>query len=558
MPFPAAKHLAIAWPGLLLALLLSAPGYCDTDGRTNPVAAETLTTLANIISLRISLQDDIKDIKARIAQAQSDPERAGLLRDLEKAEADLQTVSRNFESVATGVDASKLRAETVEAFDFQKEIFALLRPAIDEMKEMTAHVRQKADQKEKIAYYEERLPIIRQAIGNLENLAGQGDDPRLNDAVAAVLANWKKQLAFMSSELQAAELQLSKLIASETSITEASQSYLKSFFQKRGLYITEALLVVFVVVLLSRLSLSMLRRYFPGFKARHRSFRVRLVELIHRILTFALIVIGPMIVFYVVEDWVLFSLGLLLLIGAALTVRQTLPRYWHQMQIFLNIGAVREGERLYLDGIPWLVEEINFFCTLNNPVAELSQRLHIEDMVKLKSRPCKSDEPWFPCRKGDWVILNDGVRGKVVGISPELVQLVERGGAKLTYLTGDFLAKSPRNLAVSFRLKEIIGISYTLQREATTTVIASLQDYVMSRLQEEGYGEQLVSLRVEFNRAAESSLEMAVIADFKGEVGDLYNRLRRALQRYCTDACTEYGWEIPFPQLTLHGAPGRS
>ena len=554
MPFRVVKHLAIAWPGLLLALLLSAPGYCDTDGRTNPVAAETLTTLANIISLRISLQDDIKDIKARIAQAQSDPERAGLLRDLEKAEADLQTVSRNFESVATGVDASKLRAETTEAFDFQKEIFALLRPAIDEMKEMTAHVRQKADQKEKIAYYEERLPIIRQAIGNLENLAGQGDDPRLNDAVAAVLANWKKQLAFMSSELQAAELQLSKLIASETSITEASQSYLKSFFQKRGLYITEALLVVFVVVLLSRLSLSMLRRYFPGFKARHRSFRVRLVELIHRILTFALIVIGPMIVFYVVEDWVLFSLGLLLLIGVALTVRQTLPRYWHQMQIFLNIGAVREGERLYLDGIPWLVEEINFFCTLNNPVADLSQRLHIEDMVKLKSRPCKSDEPWFPCRKGDWVILNDGVRGKVIGISPELVQLVERGGAKLTYPMGDFLAKSPRNLAVSFRLKEIIGISYTLQREATTTVIASLQDYVMSRLQAEGYGEQLVNLRVEFNRAAESSLELAVIADFKGEVGDLYNRLRRALQRYCTDACTEYGWEIPFPQLTLHGA----
>ena len=554
MPFRVVKHLAIAWPGLLLALLLSAPGYCDTDGRTNPVAAETLTTLANIISLRISLQDDIKDIKARIAQAQSDPERAGLLRDLEKAEADLQTVSRNFESVATGVDASKLRAETTEAFDFQKEIFALLRPAIDEMKEMTAHVRQKADQKEKIAYYEERLPIIRQAIGNLENLAGQGDDPRLNDAVAAVLANWKKQLAFMSSELQAAELQLSKLIASETSITEASQSYLKSFFQKRGLYITEALLVVFVVVLLSRLSLSMLRRYFPGFKARHRSFRVRLVELIHRILTFVLIVIGPMIVFYVVEDWVLFSLGLLLLIGVALTVRQTLPRYWHQMQIFLNIGAVREGERLYLDGIPWLVEEINFFCTLNNPVADLSQRLHIEDMVKLKSRPCKSDEPWFPCRKGDWVILNDGVRGKVIGISPELVQLVERGGAKLTYPMGDFLAKSPRNLAVSFRLKEIIGISYALQREATTTVVASLQDYVMSRLQAEGYGEQLVNLRVEFNRAAESSLELAVIADFKGEVGDLYNRLRRALQRYCTDACTEYGWEIPFPQLTLHGA----
>jgi hypothetical protein len=45
-----------------------------------------------------------------------------------------------------------------------------------------------------------------------------------------------------------------------------------------------------------------------------------------------------------------------------------------------------------------------------------------------------------------------------------------------------------------------------------------------------------------------------VIADFKGELGDLYNRLRRAIQRCCVDACSEYGWEIPFPQLTLHGA----
>ncbi|MCP5430404.1 MAG: hypothetical protein H6962_09525 [Chromatiaceae bacterium] len=265
---------------------------------------------------------------------------------------------------------------------------------------MTAHVRQKAEQKEKIAYYEERLPIIRQAIGNLEKLAQQGDDPAMNEAVAAVLANWTRQLAFMSSELQAAELQLSKLVASETSIAEASQSYLKSFFQKRGLYIIEALLVILAVVLLSRLSFSMLQRYFPGFRSRHRSFRVRLVELLHRTVTFVLIVIGPMIVFYLVEDWVLFSLGLLLLIGAVLTLRHTLPKYWHQMQIFLNIGAVREGERLYLDGIPWLVEEINFFCTLSNPVAELSQRLHIQEMAKLKSRPCRSDEPWFPCRKG--------------------------------------------------------------------------------------------------------------------------------------------------------------
>jgi hypothetical protein len=211
-----------------------------------------------------------------------------------------------------------------------------------------------------------------------------------------------------------------------------------------------------------------------------------------------------------------------------------------------------------MDGLPWQVRQINVFCTLVNPVAELTQRVPINELVDMKSRPSRHDEPWFPCKKGDWVILSDGVRGKVIGISPELVQLVERGGAQLTYQTGDFLAKSPRNLATNFRVKEIIGISYKLQSESTGSIPKLLQDYIQRRVEEEGLGDKLLNLRVEFAQANNSSLDLAVIADFKGELGDLYNRLRRAIQRWCVDACTEHGWEIPFPQMTLHGAVGRA
>ncbi len=41
-------------------------------------------------------------------------------------------------------------------------------------------------------------------------------------------------------------------------------------------------------------------------------------------------------------------------------------------------------------------------------------------------------------------------------------------------------------------------------------------------------------------------------ADFKGEMAHVYNRLSRAIQRWCVDACTENKWEIPFPQLAVH------
>ena len=341
------------------------------------------------------------------------------------------------------------------------------------------------------------------------------------------------------------------------SLTQASQSYLKSFFQQRGLYLTVALLVMLAILLLSRLSHKALLRFVPGFRRLHRSFRVRLVELIHRVVTAFLVIIGPMIVFYVVEDWVLFSLSILLLLAIAWTLRQALPRYVQQIQIFLNVGAVREGERLNLDGLPWRVQQINVFCTLVNPVAELTQRLPINDLVDLKSRPSRSDEPWFPCKKGDWVILSDGVYGKVTGISPEMIQLVEQGGAQLSYQTGDFLAKTPRNLATSFRIKEILGISYKHQQDSTSTIPEQLHAYIQRRIEQEKYGDILRNLQVELERANNSSLDLAVLADFSGEAGDLHNRLRRAIQRWCVDACSEYGWEIPFPQMTLHGAVAR-
>jgi hypothetical protein len=317
-------------------------------------------------------------------------------------------------------------------------------------------------------------------------------------------------------------------------------------------------MAVLLIVLLSRLSYNAMQRHLPGFNRKHRSFRIRLLELIHRMVTILLIILGPMIVFYLVEDWVLFSLGILLLLGIAWTLRQALPRYWSQIQLFLNIGAVREGERIQLEGIPWLVEQINVYCSLVNPVANISQRVPIDELVDLKSRPCRPEEPWFPCKRDDWVLLNSGVRGKVIGISHEMVQLVERGGAQVTYQTADFLAASPCNLSTNFRLKETLGISYQLQKESTEAIPQKLQDYIRQRVEEEGYSEQMLNLRVEFALANSSSLDITVIAGFSGELGDLYNRLRRAIQRWCVDACSEYGWEIPFPQMTLSGAVGRA
>ncbi len=513
---------------------------------------DTISTLDSLIKLQQQLKSDIETLGRQLDSAQSEAEKKEIQAQLDKLGTDLKTTNRNLREIAAGADIASLRAGEEAKFDLQEEVFSLLRPALKEMKDMTSHVRLKSDLKDKIAYYREKLPITERAVSNITSLLKNTQDESLQKSLQTMLADWQKQLTFMQSELQSAELQLDKLERSEASLAEASQSYLKSFFQKRGLYLTQALLVVLAILLLSRLSYAAMLRLIPGYRKEHRSFRIRFLDLMHRVVTIVLTIVGPMVVFYVVEDWVLFSLGILLLLGIGLTLRQALPRYWQQIQLFLNVGSVREGERIALDGLPWRVKQINIFSVLENPVAELSQRVRIDELVDLKSRPVKKDEPWFPCVRGDWVLLSDGMRGKVTGISQELVELIERGGAHRTYPTADFLALSPLNLTTNFRVKETIGITYALQKDSVTSIPDILRAHVEKRIADEGYADKLLNLRVEFERANTSSLDIVVIADFDGALADLYNRLRRAIQRWCVEACTENNWEIPFTQVTLH------
>jgi len=512
----------------------------------------TIRTLNSLINLQSELKGDINRLAAELKSVESVSEKRNIQERLDKLDVDLESTTRSLKEIAAGADIGSLRIVEEPKFNFQEELFSLVRPALKEMKDMTRHVRLKTELKDKIAYYQEKLPIAEQAVAHITGLLDENEDPSLEEYLQRVLDDWQKQLTFIQSELQTAELKLEKLEASEASLADASQSYLKSFFQKRGLYLAQAVLVVLFILLLSRLSYRAMEKFIPGYRKEYRSFRLRLLDLMHRIITTILVIIGPMVVFYVVEDWVLFSLGILLLLGIGLTLRQALPRYWQQIQLFLNVGTVREGERIFLDGLPWKVMRINVFSQLENPAAEISQRVRIDDLVDLKSRPVRQGDPWFPCKRGDWVLLGDGTRGKVTGISQELVQLIQRGGAHKTYQTPDFLAQSPLNLSTNFRIKETIGITYNLQQESVTTIPDTLKAHLEKCVEKEGYAGQLINLRVEFEQANTSSLDIVVIADFDGALADLYNRLRRCIQRWCVQACCENDWEIPFTQLTLN------
>lgn len=516
------------------------------------LTTQTLTTLLNFVELQDQLRNELKDLQSSIKSSLSETELKDLKAQISTIEEKIKDTALNLENIAADTDLALLRKTEDEEFNLQKELMALLEPAMTEMKNATSDVRLKAELREKIEFFKEREPIAREALKNISQLNRANGNPKIKEELVKMNRNWSKQLVFIQSELQAKELQLEKILSQENSIENQSESIFKNFFQRRGWTLIQALFSIIGVLIVSQIVQKLITISVKGYRAEHRGVQLRVIDLLHRLITLLLAMLAPMVIFYLEEDWVLFSLGVLLFIALAWTLRHAIPRYWTQFEIYLNVGPVREGERLELNGLPWRVKHINMYSILENPVAELTQRIDINDLVDLRSRPVENDEPWFPCKKGDWVILKDGVRGKIIGLSMELVQIIQRGGTTITYQMSDFLSQSPKNLSKSFRIKETVGIAYQHQKESTTSIVQILELGIKKRAIEEGYEESIQSIKVEFEAAAESSLNLVVIADFKGDVADIYNRLRRSIQRWSVDICTENDWNIPYPQLQIH------
>ena len=511
-----------------------------------------LIMLSSLLELQKSLKKRMEDIRTEMEKTVSVAEKSKLSEKLKKLDHQLAQAKRNFQEIATGVDLSLFSDKKSEPFSWKEELTSLVEPLIKELKSLTDRARQKSRLHEDVEKYRKMLAVARDGQQQLTRLESEASDKELQNKLQGLFPEWKSLENQMSSKLQVAFLQLEQLKEDETSFIESSSQTIKNFFKTRGLYLFIVVLVVGGILIIARLGYNFMVKAIPGFKASYRPFHIRLIDIFFRGFSLLFAILGLILVLYMVEDWVLLSFAILFLLGIIWTIRNTVPKIWDQIRLMLNIGEVREGERIVLYGVPWLVERIYFFSNLKNPDIEEELRLPINELLGKVSRPFKKEEPWFPCRKNDWVILADGTRGKVTSLSHEMVKLVMRGGAHKTYQTDNFLAQSPLNISTNFRIKEFFGLSYDLQNEVTNVILTTLKSFIAEKIEENGYQQSLLNLRVEFMQAGGSSLDIVVIADFNGKEAPLYNRLRRSIQRWCVDCCSANNWEIPFPQLTVH------
>ncbi|NEW61135.1 hypothetical protein GSY74_07560 [Sulfurovum sp. bin170] len=515
----------------------------------------TIYTLLELQKSKIILEDEIKIKTIQEYTSTLDDEKKRLKDEIRQLDKKVNELRRKFEMIAIGIDISLEDSSKTPSNNTVSEDFHLLiKPLIESAKELTKEIRKKAQLQEEIEYYDRVLPKAAQAYENIETLLNSTKNRTLTKELLALQEYWNRQITLLSSNMNASMHQVEMLDKNSISFTESLHESSKSFFQERGLFLLEGFLAFLAVIIVMHTIHIIAIKLFPIFTKANRSFHLRLFDLLYRIFTALLAIIVPMAVFYYEEDWVLFSFGLLILFGIAWTFRRFISKLWQQARLLLNIGSVREDERiLYLD-LPWRVKNINIFTIIENPVSGVSLRIPIEELIGLASRPSLEYEPWFPCKVGDWLLLSNDYYGKVVGISLEFIEFVDVGGGHRSYIVSDFLALSPQNLSTDFRIIDSIGIGYGHQKESTTIIVKQLESFILQKIEKEGYRDGLKKLIVQFSHAGESSLDIAIVANFNGNMAPLYHRLRRSIGRWAVEACSEYGWEIPFKQITIHNS----
>jgi len=523
--------------------------------RTHRDTTAALNTLSAILRSMDAVQNQIKDKDKESQAAQTQNKKIRIENQRNELAAHLDVLRKNFEEIATGVDMEAFAARPREDFEWTKEVQDILGPILHEIKGMTARPREIEKLRSEEAYFKERLPIAENAPQAIQGLMDKTKDQKLQARLAGLRQTWLDRKQELLSRLAVVQYQLDKKLQEKKSLVESAQSLLRGFFKTRGKNLALSFLALVFVLLLLRFFHRIIHKISPIHKSGKHLIYVRLFDVAYEVFTFAGAIGAALLVLYVSGDWVLLALAGILLFGVAWTARHSLPRFWDQVKLLTNFGTVRKDERVMYNGLPWRVGPINLFTYLKNPeLTGGTLRLPLKELQDLRSRPFHPGEPWFPCKKDDWVILADETWGKVITQTPEVVRLLLLGGSRKTYPAPDFLQQNPTNLSTGFRLKLTFGIDYQHQAVSTREIPKALEEMLVSELTRQGHGDVLAELRVEFKEAGASSLDLEILADFSGRAAPDYMRLSRAIPGIAVDACNKYGWVIPFTQITLHTA----
>lgn len=495
-------------------------------------------------------------LMAEIDATTSESQKADLTNRLRAEQERIAQLRGNFREIVGGSESAGYDEVKETERTLQDQFSDLLDPLVGALREPTEDLRHMEQVRKDLSEWLERFAKAERVIARIDGFLSAAQSDLVKSELESAKRLWEGRRSDATGQIEVLRLQLEERERTTPSFWEAVSRMFRNFWSTRGLNLIFALLAAFSGYYLVRKGFELLRKAVPQLR-KEGGMWGRAAGILGVAAAVLVALIAVLAVFFLRGDWLLLTLVIILLVSAAWAGKTALPPYVEQIKMLLNLGSVREGERLIYGGLPWSVTKLGFYTTFENPALEGGTlRIPLKKVMEMISRNPDPHEPWFPTEKDDWTILHDGTYGKVVRQTPEQVVVLKLGGSRKTYPTEEFLEQLPENLSRGFRVSGSFGIDYAYQEIATGPVIAILGDAVNKALFSEFGREVLCSVKVEFSAAAASSLDYAILADFTGEAAHRLRFIERMIQKICVDVCNDHKWTIPFPQITVHPAAG--
>jgi len=232
-------------------------------------------------------------------------------------------------------------------------------------------------------------------------------------------------------------------------------------------------------------------------------------------------------------------------LGALWTMKDKLPRFSEQIKLLLGYGPVREGEKVIYDGIQWRVESIGIYSYLKNPLLTGGTlRLPISDLIGMRSRPYDERETWFPCKEGDYVLINHKDWRKVIKQTPQRIdfdwfEMIE------TMPTSTFLSQKVFNLSnAPFWAGINFHIDFQHRHDVLEDIVAKLTTFVEEEVKKLPFAKDVLYPWVDLGGINDRSLGLMAWLQMKPEAAGKYGTVPMALSKICLRAANKYGWEI--------------
>ncbi len=476
---------------------------------------------------------------------------------LEETLADITTLSSTFELVALGnTDITAVIEDAKVQIDWRQDLLDILKPLVDSLKSLTKKPRQISDLRDQITSSAARIIATEQALLAIGAITTVTLSTETATRLAELEVKWKDDQDQFRQEQLVAQSQLDRLTNDETSFVSGMWPATRQFVLGRGLTLLMMLTAAVVAWGAMRSIWWLYSTKFTTKALRRENPWYRLAEYSFYLVTVILTVCAGLVVIYARQDLLLLAIALLLIAGAVLSFRQFLPDYVQEARLLLNLGAVREDQRVMYNGLPWQVMSLNLTTVLRNPALDGVIRLPLSVVAGLVSRPVKN-QLWFPTDRDDIVLLADGTMGKVRVQTPDLVEVSIRGGMSVTYPTSEFYSMSLTNMTRqdSFMVAGTFGFDYAHQAISLVEIPTAIEAAMQISLAQAGYKKTLRSLVVELASANTSSLDYMILLSVDSSVAGDYFRLERLIQQTCVAVSNDHGWTIPYPQLVVHNAP---